>query len=59
MYQGDFLRQDSTMSELMHPFYEEQDGWLKERMFRPDVVITAWRKLIEEHARGIQERSSF
>lgn len=58
-YQGDFLGQDLRMSELISPFYEEQDGWFKERMFRPDVVITAWRKLIEEHARGIQGRPSF
>ncbi len=58
MYQGQFLRQDSFINEIMHPFYEEQDGWFKEQMFRPDVVITAWRRLIEEHARGIQEKSS-
>ena len=58
LYQGQFLRQDSFINEVMHPFYEEQDGWRKERMFRPDVVITAWRKLIDEHARGIQEKSS-
>ena len=56
---GQFLRQDSWMNEMMHPFYEEQDGWVKERMFRPDVVLTTWRKLIEEHARGIQEKPSF
>lgn len=55
LYQGNFLRQDSVMNELMHPFYEEQDGWQKERMFRPDAVITAWRRLIDEHARWVQE----
>jgi hypothetical protein len=59
MYQGQFLRQDSHMNELISPFYEDQDGWVKERFFRPDVVLTAWRKLIEEHARGIQEKPSF
>src|SRR5262249_40822782 len=58
-YQGNFLGQDAAMNELISPFYQEQDGWSKERMFRPDVVITAWRKLIEEHARDIQERPSF
>lgn len=58
MYQGQFLRQDSSINESMHPFYAEQGGWYKEQMFRPDVVITAWRRLIEENARGIQERSS-
>jgi nitrite reductase/ring-hydroxylating ferredoxin subunit len=55
IYQGQFLRQDSLMNEVMAPFYLEQDGWLKERLHRPDVVLTAWRKFVEENARGIQE----
>jgi phenylpropionate dioxygenase-like ring-hydroxylating dioxygenase large terminal subunit len=59
MYQGQFLRQDSRMTEGLHPFYEEQDGWSKERLFRPDAVVTAWRRLIDQHARGIQEKPSF
>jgi hypothetical protein len=59
LYQGNFLRQDSAINELMHPFYAEQDGWSKEQFFRPDVVIVAWRKLIDEEARGIQEKPSF
>jgi hypothetical protein len=54
-YQGNFLRQDAFMNEIINPFYEEQDGWSKERLFRPDIVITAWRKLINEHARGIND----
>jgi hypothetical protein len=54
MYQGQFLRQDSRMNEVMAPFYIDQDGWAKERLHRPDVVITAWRKFVEEKARGIQ-----
>lgn len=57
MYQGEFLRQDSWMSEIMHPFYDEQDGWSKERLYRPDVVLTAWRRFIEKEARDIQEYS--
>jgi nitrite reductase/ring-hydroxylating ferredoxin subunit len=57
VYQGQFLRQDSLMNEVMAPFYLDQDGWMKERLHRPDVVITAWRKFVEENARGIQEPS--
>jgi phenylpropionate dioxygenase-like ring-hydroxylating dioxygenase large terminal subunit len=57
MYQGphQFLGQDLRINELMHPFYAEQNGWVKERFYRPDVVITAWRKFVDETARGIQE----
>jgi nitrite reductase/ring-hydroxylating ferredoxin subunit len=54
-YQGQFLRQDSRMNETMAPWYLEQGGWSKERLHRPDVVLTAWRKFVEENARGIQE----
>ena len=43
------------MNEIMHPFYDEQSGWTKERLYRPDVVLTAWRRFIEKEARGIQE----
>lgn len=55
MYQGRFLRQDSWVNEIMHPFYAEQDGWNREYLHRPDVVITAWRRFIDRHARAIQE----
>jgi nitrite reductase/ring-hydroxylating ferredoxin subunit len=51
MYQGQFLDQDARMNELVHPFYAEQDGWTKERFFRPDVVITAWRSFVDDRAR--------
>ena len=51
MYQGRFLRQDSWISEIMHPFYAEQDGWNREYLHRPDVVITAWRRFVDQHAR--------
>ena len=55
MYQGQFLGQDSEINEALHPFYAEQDGWARERLYRPDVVVTAWRKFVQENARGIQE----
>ncbi|HLQ32368.1 MAG TPA: hypothetical protein VK457_06750 [Chloroflexota bacterium] len=29
----------------------------KERLYRPDLVITEWRKLASAHNRGIQPRA--
>ncbi len=55
MYQGEFLGQDSRINRVMHAFYAEQDGWSRERLYRPDVVVTAWRKFVDQTARGIQE----
>lgn len=55
LYQEEFLRQDVRVNELIHPFYAEQNGWEKERLYRPDVVITAWRKFVEGTGRSIQE----
>ena len=49
-----FNGQDAWMVELMEPFYSEGDGWHRERLFRPDVGLTAWRKYCHEHARGVQ-----
>jgi phenylpropionate dioxygenase-like ring-hydroxylating dioxygenase large terminal subunit len=54
LYQGQFLGQDVRINELIHPFYVNQDGWAKERLFRPDSVIIEWRKHVENSARGIQ-----
>ena len=55
LYQWQFLSQDARMNELLHPFYAEQEGWDRERLHRPDVVLTAWRKFIDKNARRIQE----
>ena len=41
------------MNELLHPFYAEQEGWDRERLHRPDVVLTAWRKFIDKNAEFI------
>ena len=42
----------------MERFYAEEDGWNRERLYRPDVVVTEWRKLASRHNRGIQSRGS-
>jgi Homotrimeric ring hydroxylase. len=51
-----FNGQDAEMVQLMDPFYSEEGGWGRERLFRPDVVLTAWRKYCHENARAVQSR---
>ena len=43
-------------SEQIERFYAEEDGWHRERLYRPDLIITEWRKLASTHNRGIQRR---
>ena len=47
---------DVTAREAMEVFYAQEGGWEKERLYRPDVIITEWRKLASTHNRGIQRR---
>jgi carbazole 1,9a-dioxygenase terminal dioxygenase component len=47
---------DVTAREAMDRFYAEEDGWQRERLYRPDMIITEWRKLASSHNRGIQRR---
>ena len=49
-----FNGQDAWMVKLMDPFYSEQDGWKRERLYRPDIGLTAWRKHCQENARQVQ-----
>jgi len=50
-----FNGQDARMVQLMDPFYAEEDGWNRERLFRPDVGLTTWRKYCHENARSVQK----
>ncbi len=52
-----FNHDDVTAREAMHDFYAGEDGWNRERLFGPDVVITKWRELASRVNRGIQRRS--
>jgi phenylpropionate dioxygenase-like ring-hydroxylating dioxygenase large terminal subunit len=52
--QGNFLGQDKWACRLTTPFYNEHDGWNKERLYRPDVVVIAWRRFVEANARGFK-----
>jgi len=49
-----FNNDDIAAREAMQRFYAEEDGWSKERLYRPDLIITEWRKLASAHNRGIQ-----
>jgi carbazole 1,9a-dioxygenase len=53
-----FNSDDVISREAMQRFYEEEDGWRRERLYRPDLIITEWRKLASTHNRGIQRRNS-
>jgi carbazole 1,9a-dioxygenase len=52
----DFNNDDVFAREAMDEFYATDDGWFRERLFGPDVVITQWRILSSRRGRGIQRR---
>ena len=52
-----FNDEDVFAREAMERFYADEDGWNRERLFRPDVVVTEWRKLASRCGRGIQRRA--
>jgi len=54
---GKFNNEDVIAREAMQRFYAEEDGWNRERLYRPDLVLTEWRKLCSRHNRGIQHRA--
>lgn len=54
LVQGMFLDQDRWAAEEATIFYNHQDGWRAERLMRPDVMITSWRKHVEKNAREFQ-----
>ncbi len=51
-----FNHDDVLAREQIERFYAEEDGWHRERLYRPDLIITEWRKLASAHNRGIQRR---
>ncbi len=53
---NEFNHDDVFAREAMADFYSNEDGWYRERLFGPDVVITQWRILASKHARGVQRR---
>lgn len=53
---GDFTVDDAFARQGMQKFYSEEDGWYRERLYRPDIELTMWRKFVTEQARGVQTR---
>ena len=50
----DFTVDDAFARKQLQKFYGEEDGWLRERLYRPDIELTMWRKFVTKHARGVQ-----
>jgi carbazole 1,9a-dioxygenase len=53
-----FNNDDVVAREAMERFYAEEDGWNQEILYRPDLVITEWRKLASRHNRGVQTKAA-
>ena len=49
-----FNNEDVIAREAMERFYADEDGWNREHLYRPDMVIAEWRRLASRHNRGIQ-----
>lgn len=49
-----FNDDDIFAREAMEPFYEDEQGWQEENLFSLDQFVVEWRKLVVNHARGIQ-----
>lgn len=49
-----FNNEDQLAREAMQNFYANEDGWYRERLFGPDIVVTRWRELASRSNRGIQ-----
>ncbi len=50
----EFTQEDAFARRNMEKFYAEEDGWQRERLFRPDVELTMWRKFASQQARAVQ-----
>ncbi|MGD9762837.1 MAG: Rieske 2Fe-2S domain-containing protein [Candidatus Binatia bacterium] len=51
-----FTIDDAFARRQMQKFYAEENGWERERLYRPDIELTMWRKFASQHARGVQTR---
>jgi hypothetical protein len=45
-------------SESYHA-YANENWHERERLYKPDMAITLWRRLVDKYARGIQKRGNF
>ncbi|MGI5219420.1 Rieske 2Fe-2S domain-containing protein [Nocardia sp. CA-290969] len=49
-----FNHDDVFAREAMAEFYDRGEGWANERLYGPDAVITAWRRLVSHRGGKIQ-----
>lgn len=49
-----FMVDDNKARESMELFYADEDGWYRERLYRPDLEITMFRKFFSQYANGVQ-----
>lgn len=49
-----FNDDDVWAREAMVDFYKDDNGWVEEILFEPDMAIVEWRKLASQHNRGVQ-----
>ena len=50
---------DSFGRAQIHHAYQYENFWVKERLIRPDVIISRWRALTEKRMRGMQTRDEW
>jgi carbazole 1,9a-dioxygenase terminal dioxygenase component len=50
-----FNDDDVWAREALEDAYTEGEGWIKERLFKPDMCVVEWRKLASQYHRGIQK----
>jgi carbazole 1,9a-dioxygenase len=50
-----FNHDDVFAREAMSEFYDQGDGWDRERLYGPDAVITGWRKLVSQRGGTVQK----
>ena len=53
-----FNDDDVWAREAMEDAYTNGHGWTRERLFKPDMATTEWRKMASKHHRGIQKRGA-
>ena len=50
---------DAFARKWSHHAHAKEDWWHRERLFKPDTIITQWRMMVSKHARGIQRRGDW
>lgn len=49
-----FFADDNMARESLQQFYGDEDGWYRERLYRPDLELAMFRKFFSEHGGELQ-----